>query len=204
MAKVTVKIKTPGLDSLTKRKIANRKFQQKLGARVLKDILAAIAIGKSPVRGQGRYKGYRTDRRAESGSRLTGKESPERRTRQIRGEARKGKKGRKGMFYPDSVQKQRLGKQRRPVNLKLSGDMLKQMKFRGIVGGIKIGLLSASKLIKIIFESHNEGLNEKNNVPRRAILPTGPGEKFTALIQRRIKSLYLARIRQIISRSRRR
>jgi len=204
MAKVTVKIKTPGLDSMTRKKIANKKFQQKLGARILKDILALISVGKSPVSGQGRYKGYRTDRRAEGGLGLTGKETPEKRVRQIRGEARRGKKGRKGQFYPDSVQKQFPSKQRRPVNLSLSGDMLKAMKFKGITGGVKIGLIGAKRKLKDIFESHNDGTNEKRNVPRRAILPTGASEKFTAFIQRRIKSLYKARIRQLISKANKR
>lgn len=198
---IKVKIKTPGLDSLNKKKIANKKFQKKLGARVLKDIMALISVGKSPVRGQGRYKGYKVDRiTAEDRKVARGFTKAGRKAARARIKA----KSLSSRFYPNSVQKEFPGKQKRPVNLKLSGDMLKAMKFKGITGGVKIGLIGAKRKLKDIFEAHNEGTNTKKKVPRRAILPTGASEKFTASIQRRIKNLYLARIRQLISKAKKR
>jgi len=172
-----VKIKIPTVDSMVKRKIATRKFRDKLGRLVLKEILSSIARGISPVRGHGRFKGYKVDR-------STGKA--------------------KAQAYPNSVKDKFPSKRKRPVNLKLSGDLLKAMRFRRLVGGVEVGLINASKKLKAIFEGHNEGSNLKAKLPQRKILPTGPKDRFKVSIQRRIVNLYLARIRQIISRSRRR
>lgn len=191
MANVKVKIDLKTLKGLTKKEIANPSFQKKLGERVVKEVLSYISVGKSPVRGQGRYKGYRVDRPGAIGAgSITGKtKDPKKRKA-----ANKNKR-----FYPNSVQDKYPGKQKRPVNLELSGEMLERISWSGIIGGVNIGLKQASKKIRDRFISHNEGTNEKRNVPRRAILPTGKGEVFTPGITQRIKSLYLARIRQLIA-----
>lgn len=190
MARVKVKLNLKTLKGLNRKDIASKTFQKKLGERVLKDIADHISVGKSPVAGQGRYKGYRVDRPGVTGvGGLTGKTKDKKKRR-----AANNKKD----LYPNSVKDKFPGKQKRPVNLELSGDMLKKMNWSGIIGGVSVGLMRASKKIRDRFKSHNEGLNEKRNVPRRAILPTGDGEKFTPFITRRIKSLWLARIRQMI------
>lgn len=169
MAKVTIKL--PTLDKISRKGIVTSGFQNKLGKTIVSEIKSRIKTGRSPVAKAGRYPGYKADR---SGDR----KNPS--------------------FYPNSVKKKFPRKQRRPVNLTLSGAMLKELTWGMTKGGVKIGMLKASKRIKDIFESHNEGTNESRGVPRRPILPTGKGEKFTASIVRRIRSLYLARVRQVI------
>jgi len=176
MSKVTVKVKFPGLDSLNKEKIVTDSFRKKLGKRVLKDVLDSIAVGKSPVRGQGRFKGYKVDRSAgEPASQL----------------------------YPNTVKKKFPDKRKRPVNLKLNGDLLKAFGWKSIKGGIEFGLITTKEKLKKIFEAHNEGTNTKKKVPKRQLLPTGPKDKFIITIQRRIRNLYLARIRQLLSKAKR-
>lgn len=185
MARVTFKFK--GLDAMTKAKIVNRKFQKKLGDRVLKLIKTSIAVGKSPVKGQGRYKAYRADRQAAvsrgiaSKANKAGDKGSAKKARAAANAAAKQKN-----LYPNSVLDKFPRKQRRPVNLELSGAMIKAITFKGLKGGIKVGLIRASKKIKAIFESHNEGTNESRGVPRRAILPTAAGEKFNASITRSV------------------
>ncbi len=199
MAKIT--FKTPKLDSLTRKGIITRAFRRKLGARVLKEVKASIAVGKSPVRGQGRYEKYAVDRvsgqarKSAASAKRLGAEGVAKSER-----ARARRLQNRKSLYPNSVQDKFPNKKKRPVNLELSGDMLKKLKWKPIKAGIKFGLISASKKLKKIFEAHNEGTNTAKNVPRRAIIPSGAGEKFTVSIHRRIRDLFLARIRQVIRR----
>jgi len=197
MANVILKFK--GLDSLTKKKILTRKFLKKLGDRVVKDIKQSIAIGKSPVKGFGRFVAYKADR-ATSSLRKDLKSAGGESKKKLRTGLRKDIKrtASKKNLYPNSVKSEFPNKQRRPINLKLSGDLLKAIKFKPTKRGVRIGLISAKKKIKDIFTAHNEGSNTKKKVPRRAILPTGDGDKFTAVIQKRIRNLFLARIRQVL------
>lgn len=170
MGKVTVKLDK--LNAIVSgEKIATPEFQKKLGDRVVSDVKEFIAVGKSPVRGGGRFKGYAADR-------LKG-DNPNK-------------------LYPNTVKKQYPSKQRRPVNLSLSGRMLSEMIWKSIKGGVIIGLLNASAEIRTIFKAHNSKDQPNRKFPRRQLLPTEQGERFIEYIQRRIVSLYRARIRQII------
>lgn len=194
MAKVTVKL--PTLGKLNRRDIVNRAFQKKLGERIVSDIKESIAVGKSPVAGEGRYEAYAADRAAATSRKQAGFEKRKSKRSELRARAKKIQN--KNSLYPNSVKKKFPDKQKRPVNLSLSGKLLKALTWGGISGGVKVGLISASSKTKKIFESHNDGTNQKRNVPRRPILPTSSGQKFTAAIMARIRSLYLARVRQII------
>lgn len=205
MARYGVKVKMDGLENLKKEKIASRTFQRKLGTRVLEAILEMIAVGKSPVRGAGRFAGYKVDRVSAGDRKLatrfakSGMKGAAKRAKKKVSSANKNKR-----HYPNSVMDKYPAKQKRPVNLRLSGDLLDAMKWKPVSGGVKIGLIRASRKLKKIFQAHNEGTLESKNVPRRPILPTGPGEKFTPSIDKQIRRLFTARIRQMLSKNRRR
>lgn len=186
MANVELDLKN--LKGLTKKKIADKAFQRKLGNRVLTDVLGLIAIGKSPVKGQGRYVGYRVDR-AVADLRKKGTAPARKQSKRL---------SEKSSLYPNSVKKQFPRKQKRPVNLELSGKMLGFLGWEAKLGGVIFGLISAPKKIKDIFRAHNEGTNKKKKVPRRALIPVNKGETFTQFIQSRINSLYLARVKQLL------
>lgn len=199
MANVSLKFK--GLDAVVGEKIITNKFRKKLAERVIKDVKQSISIGKSPVKGQGRFVAYKADRATSSLRKNLKTASIQRGGKKaLRGELRREIKrtASKKNLYPNSVKGEFPNKQRRPVNLELSGALIKAIRWKAIKCGVKIGLISANKKLKDIFIAHNEGANTAKKVPRRAILPTGAGEKFTAVIQKRIRSLFLARIRQVL------
>lgn len=81
--------------------------------------------------------------------------------------------------YPDGVP----GKANRPVNLKLSGDMLKALKFKNVENGVTIGF-SDNTNAKILdrVEAHNDGTLEGQNVPQRKMIPDNKGEKWNVTI----------------------
>jgi len=191
MAKVTVKIKLPTIDKLNKDDIATRKFQKKLGTEVLEEVLDEVSIGKSPVKGQGRYPGYKVDRASASA----------RKRKTPRSNRKVASMSADNSFYPNSVKDKFPGKQKRPVNLKLSGKFLSKVNWKRIKGGVELGLMSRSEKLRKMFETHNDGSHR--HVPRRAIIPTGMGEKFTAKISRLIKDIYLERIKEMTKKSRR-
>ena len=97
--------------------------------------------------------------------------------------------GGEGKFegYSESYKKQirgslgkKYGKTERPVNLKLSGKMRKQMKARKVAGGIAFWI--ASKIAKY----HNGD----GRVDRK-IYPTKDGEKFARPIREKLAKLYI-------------
>ena len=169
--KVTVELGNLKNALIKKESIATPEFQKKLGDRVVGDVKDFIAVGKSPVKGKSRYKGYAAQR--------------------LKGQDPK-------TLYPNSVKKQYPSKRKRPVNLSLSGKMLSKLTWEKIKGGVRVGLINASAEIKEIFNAHNSKNAPNRKFPRRPMLPTGKGEDFTQYIKQRINSLYRARIRQII------
>lgn len=76
-------------------------------------------------------------------------------------------KGTDGQFWT--------GKKLRPVNLKVSGAMLKSLRIKAMVETVKVTFLSK-------FAAYHDGGNP--HIPRRPLLPTGPGEKFSNTITR--------------------
>lgn len=201
MASINVKVKVdlPTLEKLKEDSIANTRFQAKLGRKMHDEILDMVEKGISPVSGEGRFKAYQVDRevsnvnRSASSAKRLGAENVAKRER-----ARSKRTSQRKDLYPNSVKKKYPSKQRRPVNLKLSGDMLDALWFKGISGGIKIGLIAATERIKTIFRAHNDQSDPKRRFPRRAILPTGLGETFVPKLMRIAREEYLKRIREII------
>lgn len=80
------------------------------------------------------------------------------------------------------------GKKPRPVNLKLSGQLLSTffVKFKG--KGIKVGFSDK------VAEFHNEGTS---NMPQRKMIP-GKGEKFNQSITRAINTALTKIVRQVV------
>lgn len=92
-------------------------------------------------------------------------------------------------------------KNRKPINLKLSGDLLDAIGYtvKRSVGGISYGLKSSSEKLKTIFRVHNEGL--RKDIPQRKILPTDGEESFTVDITKKIKDIYILAINDILKRN---
>lgn len=190
MAKPRVTLKF----DMLKRLIAGDYFgsgdQRLLGETVRDMSLESISKGLSPVRGVGRFVSYR----AQTASAKQPKRPPKlRNSRAPRGLSR---------FYPYSVLSKFPHKTIRPVNLKLSGEFLETLTFRGTKNGIEFGHLEFSGRTKDLFEAHNEGMNSKNNVPQRKYLPNKPGEDFIVSIMRAIKDIYARKIKSIINSNR--
>lgn len=149
------------------KKVTNKSVVADLGRNIAEKSLALVRVGKSPVKGEGRFKGYAAQR---------------------------------GGGYPEipGIKKKFPTKKTRPINLFLDGEYLKaitQFKRNKEGDGIDYGLLSGTVLQQKMFETHNEGMHK--DVPQRKVVPTN-GDDFVSLIRRKIKDIYLKRIRSII------
>lgn len=85
----------------------------------------------------------------------------------------------------------------RPVNLWLTGSMLKGYQFRVIGDIVEVGMVSGSARDKEIAGYHNEGTP---NMAQRKIVP-GEGEEWSIRIMRTIRDLYGKRLEQLIKAS---
>lgn len=101
-----------------------------------------------------------------------------------------GYSGERGGSYPFSVKKKYPDKTLRPVNLKLSGDMLNSLDSRSNGTSVTVGILSPSQVEKA--RKHQAGIL----VPQRKFIPTA-GQEFTVSIMREIKK----KLQQIIDRA---
>ena len=106
----------------------------------------------------------------------------------------------KGYKEPEKYPNKR--KQKRPVNLKLSGKMLERYRARKLNGTtVEMGILSsAPEDIKIRAEANNLGtVNERGEVAiaARRFIPI-KGETFAVSVMRRLKDLYAKRLKEIL------
>lgn len=147
-----------------------------IGDTVITQMKNFIARGQSPVRDQGRFQGYKAQQ-------ISG------------GKGRRGNENKQG--YPYSVMHRFPNKKVRPVNLKLTGEMLSDLahKFRFGEQTIELGLFSGKSALKA--ETHNQGTQEPR-ISRRPFLPTKDGESFAETIQRDIIAIVKRRISYII------
>lgn len=193
--KVKVKLK---LDpALTSPSLFGKRFQDRVGLQVVMAMREAIAIGLSPVKGVGRFVAYAAQRKANDVKSFAATQSKNK-----QGYYRKlaSKTAKSSGLYPNSVKGKFPGKQARPVNLSLNGSFLDTISFRSSDGVVEIGHIEPDQQTKNLFEAHNEGLNTKNQVPKRKYLPNKRGDEFLVGIMRTIKSLYQERIKQILKR----
>lgn len=170
MAKVTFKGSL--LNKLTFKNAIDLDTAGKVGGVTIFEIYRATAKGLSPVKGLGRFVRYKA---------------------QAIGKSKKNKP-KKG--YPYSVQKKYPNKLVRPVNLRLSGDMLKALewKFYSSKQVIEVGIWDAKQSLKA--ETHNQGTQEPR-VPTRQFLPVG-NQGLSETIKGKIVSIVKARILDII------
>lgn len=90
----------------------------------------------------------------------------------------------------------------RPVNLTLTGEMLREYKAEVISGRtLRIGISqSASEFVKIKAQANNLGTtNEGGGIQARRFVPVG-SESFAVSVMRKLKDLYARRIKDILSR----
>ncbi len=105
---------------------------------------------------------------------------------------------RKGSGYPRDVKRKFPSKKDRPINLHLDGTFLNNIGFKLTKFGIEYGLISKKKLMKDMFDTHNNGTHP--HVPQRKFLPNKKGDKYTTSIMKGIKNIYNLRISNIIKR----
>ncbi len=86
----------------------------------------------------------------------------------------------------------------RPVNLELSGDMLKGYDYRITTDDtIEVGMVGGSAFDKEKAQYHNDGTP---NMAQRKLVP-GDGEEWSVSIMRSIRDLYGKRLEEIIRQS---
>lgn len=184
-------------------------YIRSIGNAVKDGIYDATSKGLSPIRGFGRFEGYKAMEDAKalrkkasklSNSRIKATASSERRRRD-KASSLRSKAGRVEQHgYPLSVQDKFPDKKVRPVNLRLSGKMLEAIRFQFSRAKKQVRFYLVGKEANEKAETHNEGTQEPN-VARRPFLPTRPGEEFISSIMRDIIGLYRSRIESIIEMS---
>lgn len=191
MADITVTVKLGALSAIKKLRLP--KYSKQVGELAVELSKELIASGTSPVRKFGRFVEYsgQRNRRAAGKSRSTSKEHG----------------------YPFSVQSKYPDKKVRPVNLKLSGDMLEAFTFKTTATGALIGVFDQEQKKKAVL--HNNGgrvelkikrkistkvrnfIHRKKaqktigfDIPQRKFVPSKAGDDFVISISRAIKNLY--------------
>lgn len=106
----------------------------------------------------------------------------------------------KGYKDPDSYPNKQ--KQKRPVNLRLSGDMLSYYVARVVNGlTLRLGIQDAPEEIKIRAQANNVGTGSKDGefgIAARRFVPL-KGETFKISVLRKLKNLYAKRIKTLLS-----
>lgn len=172
MAKVTFKGKF--LNGQAFKNPIDMNTGQLIGGYIIHETKRMIARGQSPVRDIGRFVAYKAQ--------------------QIKKKASKDSKPR---GYPYDLMDRYPDKKVRPVNLKLSGDMLNAMeqRFNFSAQEVTVGIFDQKQALKA--ETHNRGTQEPR-VPKRPFLPTDAMIGFAESIQRGIISIVKKRIASII------
>ena len=119
--------------------------QRRLGPLILDAVKAELAIGKSPVEGQGRLVGYSAGYKNEI----------------------------------KTIYSKKYGKRERPVNLYLSGTMVRSGYTKDAQNGVTVGF-------KDIKASYHNDLGAGKSKVKRRILPTNPGETFSRTIMKKV------------------
>lgn len=156
MGRVTVNLK--GKLGILSRSGVDRRTQKDMAEAAIDGIKRQTSVGNSPVQGYGRFEAYSTQR------------GP----------------------VPDILKKRypfnakAAGKKVRPVNLRLTGELMDKLSMRFEKNKILVGYFNPPRELKEKIDSAQNGEPEKN-VPQRKFLP-GKGERFTESIMRRIKN----------------
>lgn len=207
MAKVKVNVKIDAVSEIRK-ELNSPGAQKKIGEFVLGEMKDFIARGVSPVRGEGKFEAYsgvkevRDSKKKQGQLRKIAKSLvSERAQKKIkrRISAHKGVQTRAlNNKYPYNVQDDYPDKKASPVNLKLSGKMLKALRFLPIPNGIRINFLDKDMEARAI--KHNEG-DPKKSLPQRKFLPTGRNDDFNVSISRGLLDLITDMLDAILKKS---
>ncbi len=175
MAKVKVTVKFDIINEL--KLFFNPDVTRKVGKTTIKEMKKMITRGVSPIKGRGRFPAYAIQR----------------------GTLREKRQGiPPGSGYPDGID----GKNRRPINLTLSGDMLDALSFKEINNkSIDVGFLrGTSQDILDRAKTHQKG-DSTRNIPQRRFIPAAEGEDFKITIRRAINKIFENRLSKLIQRS---
>lgn len=150
-------------------KRVTNKEKLSVGEAVIDEMLKAIAKGISPIKGRGRFEAYK----------WAGKKNADRK----KGAKKKSLDLKYSNKYPYSAQGKFPDKKERPVNLKLSGNFLSNLKAKILGSSLYVGFFEEpwSKYE----QGHREGAKGQ---PSRPIIPSGDGEEFSQSIYRRLVS----------------
>lgn len=180
--------------------------QTRVANEIIKVMKEFIAAGKSPVQGVGRFVGYKAAEATKAISQTKRsfnkiskaipalKASSNSRNKILNSNIADIK--RRG--YPYSVLDKFPGKRVRPVNLELTGDMLRALIFKIEKKGPRIGIFEQSEALKA--ETHNDG-TQVPKVPRRKFIPNKRGDELVISLMRTIKAIYSEELNAIIKRS---
>lgn len=164
MAKVTVKVRF-AIKQLVDT-VFDGSTTKQLGNMYLNETKRLVSIGKSPVKGRGRFIRYAIQRDDAQSN------------------------------YPEGL------KDRRPVNLYLSGKMLSKLTYkRRGKNKLAIGLPRGTpRDILDRATTHNNG-NPTMNIPKRQFIPDRQGERYVIAIEQKRKAILEKRLRAIIRKS---
>lgn len=208
MAKVKVTVKIPSLDSLIE-DINTPRYQKLVGNHVVEEMKSFIDKGISPVKGEGKFEAYsgvkdisssKTKIRAlnQKAKKAFFNKSKQKIGRQIsaqRGVATRARNNK----YPFNVQGEFPDKKASPVNLNLSGNMLKALVFKISGNVLSVGVFDSKEKQKA--SDHQSG-DSKKKLPKRRFIPIpSEGDEFVVSISRGLKDLFVDIIDSILRKS---
>lgn len=205
MAKVTVKIDATEAIKV----IAKAGVQREIGKTVVKAMKEFIEAGRSPIAGGSRFVGYKavegqkTLRAISKSIRNQAKsdsatKAQKAQLRTVNKSIKKQTDELKKKGYPYSKMEEFPDKKVRPVNLALTGDMIRALTFTILSRGVEIGIKDKKQALKA--ETHNDG-TQPGRVPRRQFIPNVQGQEFAISIMRQIKEIYSKALNAAIEKS---
>lgn len=146
-----------------------------VGTILVEESKRFIGTGTSPVLGEGKFEPYKA---VTAGKHL-----------RVSAASQKG--------YPYSVLKLFPDKTISPVNLSLTGDMLRALNFRQSGKSMEFGIFKANADQKVIdrAQANNEGTDR---LPARPFIPNQDGQEFNASIMRLVIDAVTLRIADLI------
>lgn len=153
----------------------------------------SIAVGKSPIEGEGRYRAYLAVQRKRVINNVRKSTTNKQKKKQLKGRLAQVQQG-----YPYNQMSNYTGKKITPVNLKLSGSFLSNLifKIREVDSGVTADIGFFDELSVKKESGHREGVNGQ---PERPIIPIG-SEQISVAIQKLILKIFKATIDTLIKR----
>lgn len=173
------KINLNAFNNLSKKikQINSNRIKNQIGSTTVREMKQFISKGISPIRGKGRFPGYKKSY-----------------LQQIRGNLAffTRSDGKVVGFKPKRRSQKFSNKKERPVNLTLTGQMLKSLKHSLTGKGVRIGYSGKEASDKEL--GHRKGTNKQR---KRPTIPNPPREKFALTIQNKIIALINKRLNKL-------